>query len=82
MLADIGAADVPQLLVFNKLDALGPSGARRAGSIGSSSTGNLRTRIFASARSGEGLPELRAQLAQAAERPLPQESPAALGASA
>lgn len=79
VLADIGAADVPQLFVFNKLDALTPERRPARWVDRLELDGRLRTRIFVSARSGEGLPELRAQLAQAAERPLPQESVSATG---
>ncbi|RYX95063.1 MAG: GTPase HflX [Comamonadaceae bacterium] len=63
VLAEIGAADVPQVLVFNKLDAL--ENERRPLHLQDSYEldGTLVTRIFLSARSGEGVPVLRQQLA-------------------
>ena len=66
---EIGAGDVPQLLVFNKLDAL----ASRAAAAATAATMIERRRravprVFVSARTGEGLPALRAELA-AARRP-------------
>ncbi|MEP6557202.1 MAG: GTPase HflX [Burkholderiales bacterium] len=78
VLADIGAADVPQLLVFNKLDALATE--RRPVRLVDrfELDAQLLTRVFLSARSGEGLPALRAQLALAAERPAALEPPTAL----
>ena len=65
VLADIGAADVPQLLLFNKLDALPPE--RRPVRLVDrfELDGRLVCRVFASANTGEGLPALRAQLATA-----------------
>ena len=53
VLAEIGAADIPQIMVFNKIDAAGlePSVERDA-------RDNIR-RVSVSARSGLGLPELR-----------------------
>jgi len=66
VLHEIGAADVPQLLVFNKIDAL--PGDRQP--ISPSDTfeidGAQVPRIFASARDGSGLDLVRAFLAQAA----------------
>ncbi len=78
VLADIGAADVPQLLVFNKLDALATE--RRPVRLVDrfELDAQLLTRVFLSARSGEGLSALRAQLALAAERPAALEPPTAL----
>ena len=63
-LGEIGAGDVPQLLVFNKLDALDE--AQRPVRMGDEmEIDGVRTpRLFISARSGEGLPALRAELAR------------------
>ncbi len=63
VLAEIGASDVPQLLVFNKVDAIAPES--RAAEVQDSYEldGVAVPRIFVSARSGEGLAPLRAQLA-------------------
>jgi GTP-binding protein HflX len=60
VLAEIGAAEVPQLMVLNKLDL---TGCRRQ----SSGTNMVESCVFAfSARCGEGLPLLRAALAEIA----------------
>ncbi len=81
VLTSIGAADVPQLLVFNKLDGLAPS--RRPTRLVDrfELDGQLVARVFASARTGDGLPALRAQLAVAAGRVVAPQQPAALGAA-
>ncbi len=64
VLAEIGADGVPQLLVFNKLDAL-ESGLRPPHLQDHvESDGLLVKRIFVSAHTGEGLPALRAELAR------------------
>lgn len=73
VLAEIGADQVPQVLVFNKLDAIEPG--RRPVRLHDSCevldpvSGSPRRleRIFVSARSGEGLPALRQLLARAAQ---------------
>ncbi len=64
VLAEIGAAAIPQLLVFNKLDALDT--ARRPLQLADTFdlAGVPTTRIFLSAITGEGLAVLRQQLAQ------------------
>jgi GTP-binding protein HflX len=56
VLAEIGAGEIPQLLVFNKIDRIEEAQPRRdmAGS---------RERVWLSARSGEGLDALRELLA-------------------
>jgi len=63
VLAEIGAADVPQLLVFNKLDAL--ENERRPHQLVDTFEidGVQLPRVFVSAQTGEGLPALREQLA-------------------
>lgn len=56
VLAEIGAADIPQILIFNKIDLLGvQSSVQRDGY-------DRIERIFLSAKSGEGLEELRQAL--------------------
>jgi len=60
VLAEIGAGEIPQLLVFNKIDQLDNPQAR-ADSIGADSA--LRDRLWLSARTGEGLEMLREALA-------------------
>ena len=64
VLAEIGAEHIPQVLVFNKLDALGPE--RRPPQLQDSYEldGQPAPRVFVSARTGEGLAELRQLLAQ------------------
>ncbi len=63
VLAEIGAAHVPQLLVFNKLDAVEKDRWPRHLSDVFEVDGVRVPRLFVSARSGEGLSELRRQLA-------------------
>lgn len=62
VLHEIGAADIPQILVFNKLDALPnercPPGLQDHYEV----AGHLLPRLFVSARSGEGLENLRHSL--------------------
>jgi GTP-binding protein HflX len=60
VLAEIGADHLPQVLVFNKLDAL-PPGRRplRLHEVLKSASQEVTERVFVSARTGEGLPELR-----------------------
>ena len=60
VLAEIGASEIPQIMVFNKIDAieLEPSVERDA-------RDNIR-RVSVSARLGTGLPELRSALADVA----------------
>jgi GTP-binding protein HflX len=69
-LHEIGAGQVPQVLVFNKLDALAPSQRPRQMQDLFDLEGRSVPRLFVSARTGEGLPQLRQALAaQAAQRP-------------
>jgi GTP-binding protein HflX len=64
VLAEIGAEHIPQVLVFNKLDALGPE--RRPPQLQDEYEldGVAVPRVFVSARDGEGLAALRQLLAQ------------------
>jgi GTP-binding protein HflX len=66
VLREIGADTVPQLLVFNKLDALEP--AQRPLSLADEIEldGTQVSRMFLSAHTGEGVPALRAELARRA----------------
>ncbi len=61
VLREIGAAEVPQLLVFNKADRLDAiRAATRAHAMCSSSKSGLRVpRVFISAETGTGIDELR-----------------------
>ena len=63
VLAEIGAADIPQLLVFNKLDAMAPETKPARLQDMYELDGRLVPRIFVSARQGEGISALREQLA-------------------
>ncbi|MFM1908478.1 MAG: GTPase HflX [Pseudomonadota bacterium] len=77
VLAEIGAGDIPQLLVFNKLDAL----ERDRWPLQMVDTYDLdgvpTPRLFVSARQGEGLPALRQQMAIELNRGKEPPSPAA-----
>ena len=64
VLREIGAADVPQVLVFNKLDAMDPEQLPRQVADLMELDGESVPRVFVSALQGTGLPELRALLAQ------------------
>lgn len=64
VLGDIGAADIPQILVFNKLDALDPAQLPRVLCDAMELHGQSVPRIFVSARTGEGLADLRRLLAE------------------
>ncbi|PUE28350.1 GTPase HflX [Limnohabitans sp. JirII-29] len=73
VLAEIGAADVPQVLVFNKLDAI--SEDKRPMQLHDHYTvdGQAVPRFFVSARTGEGLLALREYLAQEAMQHMPDD---------
>jgi len=58
VLAEIGAGDIPQLLVFNKIDKLDGLAPRRDPEM------DGRERVWLSARTGEGLHLLREALAE------------------
>ncbi len=64
VLTEIGAADVPQVLVFNKLDAIALQCRPNLLQDVYELKGLPTTRIFLSAHKGEGLPLLRAALAE------------------
>ena len=66
VLAEIGASDIPQVLVFNKLDQLEETQRPRLLRDSIEVAAGVRVaRVFVSAQSGEGMPELRAILAEA-----------------
>jgi GTP-binding protein HflX len=76
VLAEIGAQDVPQVLVFNKLDALSPTARPRALRDTVTVPGHELARVFVSASTGEGVSELRATLAErVAARSVPVHRP-------
>jgi GTP-binding protein HflX len=68
VLHEIGAGDVPQILIFNKIDLLDADQQPRRSSDLFELQGVQVPRVFASARTAAGLPELRRQLAQALSR--------------
>ena len=63
VLAEIGADDVPQILVFNKLDAIDPERMPAELQDMYELDGEPVSRVFVSARSGQGLAQLRQMLA-------------------
>ena len=67
VLHEIGAQTVPQLVVFNKLDAVDVVKRPLALQDRMELDGQLFDRVFVSARSGEGLPLLRNELARRAQ---------------
>jgi GTP-binding protein HflX len=74
VLEEIGAAQVPQILVFNKLDRLDASQRPRSLVDASLREGGARVpRVFVSAVSGEGLDALRAMIARAVAGQLDEE---------
>jgi GTP-binding protein HflX len=69
VLHEIGAGGVPQLLVFNKVDALPPGQQPLQARDSFELEGVQVPRVFVSARSAAGLPQLRQELARAAANP-------------
>ncbi len=66
VLAEIGASDIPQVLVFNKLDQLEETQRPRVLRDTIEVAAGVRVpRVFISAQSGEGMAELRAIVAEA-----------------
>ena len=76
VLAEIGAGDIPQLLVFNKLDAIAPEQAPRQIVDTFELDGVQVPRIFTSAQQGIGITELRAALSAAVTSQQPAMPPA------
>jgi GTP-binding protein HflX len=64
VLRGIGADTIPQILVFNKIDAV-PELAARGDAVERDEYGNI-SRVFLSARTGQGLDALRAAIAEIA----------------
>ncbi|MCS6811489.1 MAG: GTPase HflX [Tepidimonas sp.] len=64
VLRDIGAGDIPQVLVANKIDALPPALQPRGRRDEVELDGRRVPRVFVSAAQGTGLDELRALLAE------------------
>ena len=66
VLEEIGASDIPQLIVVNKCDLLGLGTDAGRVEIGED---GLASRVFVSAKTGAGIPELRAALQARFPRP-------------
>lgn len=64
VLKDIGAEDIPQVLVFNKLDAMDPATIPSVLVDLMELDGQSVSRIYVSARTGQGLADLRSLLAE------------------
>jgi GTP-binding protein HflX len=73
VLAEIGAADVPQVLVFNKLDAMSPETRPMQLHDHYTVDGLNVPRFFVSAQTGEGVAALREFLAHEALSGLPED---------
>lgn len=80
VLGEIGAGEIPQVLVFNKLDAVPADQQPLAKQDTYEWDGRQLPKLFVSARTGQGLPELRSQLTAAALAA--RESPMTPGADA
>ena len=66
VLQDIGASDIPQIIVFNKIDGLQPDERpRESVDHFESPDGRRVPRVFVSARTGEGLEALRKSIVAA-----------------
>jgi GTP-binding protein HflX len=77
VLAEIGAQDIPQILVYNKVDQLEPSQRPRNGVDWiERSSGQRVPRVFTSALDGTGLEALRRLIAQASASALQPQDPA------
>jgi GTP-binding protein HflX len=68
VLHEIGADDIRQILVFNKVDAVAPERQPLQVQDHIEVDGTLTDRVFVSAHTGAGIAELRARLAQLAQR--------------
>ena len=64
VLAEVGAGELPQLLVFNKIDRIEGAEARHDHSGGDADDPGHRERVWLSARDGRGLELLQAALAR------------------
>jgi len=74
VLGDIGAAEVPQWLIFNKVDRLAPERRALQAEDVYEWDGRALPRIFLSAATGEGMPLLRQRLAEFALSRLPDQA--------
>ena len=74
VLAEIGAAEVPQIAVWNKIDAVGRGNALAPGAQ-RDQYGRI-SRVFVSARTGAGIEELRGAIAEFARNRAAMRGPA------
>jgi GTP-binding protein HflX len=82
VLEEIGAGQVPQLLVFNKTDALETTQQPRQRVDRFELDGVQLARVFVSSRTGAGLPELRRELLRVLQEATPTPAPAPAPATA
>jgi GTP-binding protein HflX len=75
VLSDIGAADIPQWLIFNKIDQLSPNQRPVQADDVYEWDGRALPRVFLSAVTGEGMAVLRQRLAEFALSRLPDQHP-------
>jgi GTPase len=81
VLTEIGAQDIPQLLVFNKIDAMGPDNYPVRMEDSFEIDGVQTSRVFVSARDNVGLAILRQRLASlSGPAPTPGDAPESYGA--
>ncbi|WP_374318807.1 GTPase HflX [Aquabacterium sp.] len=74
VLGEIGAADIPQVLVFNKCDCLGPhQQPRHQLDVYELPSGRRCLRVFVSALKGQGLDVLRGVIAETALNGIPED---------
>lgn len=76
VLEEIGAAGVPQLVVFNKIDALPPGQEPRQRVDRFELEGEQVPRVFVSSQTGEGLADLRRELVRIVHASAPAAEPA------
>lgn len=76
VLREIGADQVPQLLIYNKIDALGPKRRPQKTVDTMDFDGKTTPRVFISAATLEGVAALREQLAQMVAASMPGREPA------
>lgn len=69
VLSDIGAGEIPQILVFNKADLLAPQQRRSSADLYELFPGTMVPRIWVSAARAQGLDELRRLIAEYAQTP-------------
>jgi GTP-binding protein HflX len=74
VLTEIGAADIPQILVFNKIDALADEYQPLQAEDSFELDGVQTPRLFLSAKNGTGLQALRQKLSQIVTNPTQEQN--------